>query len=621
MKKTLNIILFGRKKSYFVKCTLTLIGLYLGVLFWYFNVDYLGQPIQNALVLAVCSLICISVLVALYRIPEQLCVNSQIEKLLYFPVNPTNIIYMVIIRLFKIQILSFICCFLSSIYFFKWNVLPLILTTILCALILIIIDLFIFSISIVISTVSEKYCGYILLTFQYGGFLFIMWGIVRLLIFAFEKPLMINGIYHLFENNYLISVLIFIMIIFLSYIYTIKISASYFLRCYHYLNCFTKPRFHANISKYFNKNPYILNEWCRVSRNKELLFYSNLKSVITVYLLVNLFSKRISGSYIEIQSVLKILVMVLCCAMNTISSTSYTSDKNISYYNLFPVKNSRIFFSKVLISSVLNEIVIICAWIVCSIGKNGLFFDISLLLYGTFTNILCSFMGVYFDYKMPRTEITPNTLLHGNMSKIFVLVMIVALTILEMYFGKKFSFVKFSVNGIGKSTFLNSIIQPSTLDKGSVKIDDIPSTDFTAKYHYAFVPDTKDMFLNLTGKEYLQFVSELYNQKEKFDELLAIYIPKLKLENSLEQTISSYSLGMKQKIYLAGAFMSNAQNIILDEPFNAIDPESTSIIKKILFDLKDTGKMILFSVHNLDLVSNFCDKIIFIDNRHMISAY
>ena len=90
------------------------------------------------------------------------------------------------------------------------------------------------------------------------------------------------------------------------------------------LNCFTKPRFHANISKYFNKNPYILNEWCRVSRNKELLFYSNLKSVITVYLLVNLFSKRISGSYIEIQSVLKILVMVLCCAMNTISSTSYS---------------------------------------------------------------------------------------------------------------------------------------------------------------------------------------------------------------------------------------------------------------------------------------------------------
>ena len=71
------------------------------------------------------------------------------------------------------------------------------------------------------------------------------------------------------------------------------------------------------------------------------------------------------------------------------------------------------------------------------------------------------------------------------------------------------------VNGIGKSTFLNSIIQPSTLDKGSVKIDDIPSTDFTAKYHYAFVPDTKDMFLNLTGKEYLQFVLEQLSELQE----------------------------------------------------------------------------------------------------------
>ena len=55
--------------------------------------------------------------------------------------------------------------------------------------------------------------------------------------------------------------------------------------------------------------------------------------------------------------------------------------------------------------------------------------------------------------------------------------------------------------------------------------------------------------------------------------------------------------------------MSNAQNIILDEPFNAID-QKVFHYQKILFDLKDTGKMILFSVHNLDLVSNFCDKII-----------
>ena len=170
------------------------------------------------------------------------------------------------------------------------------------------------------------------------------------------------------------------------------------------------------------------------------------------------------------------------------------------------------------------------------------------------------------------------------------------------------------VNGIGKSTFLNSIIQPSTLDKGSVKIDDIPSTDFTAKYHYAFVPDTKDMFLNLTGKEYLQFVSELYNQKEKFDELLAIYIPKLKLENSLEQTISSYSLGMKQRLGLAQAMMENPDILILDEPMNALDSIGVSDIREILLDLKEQGKLVILASHIHEDIEILCDEVMKIED-------
>lgn len=83
-------------------------------------------------------------------------------------------------------------------------------------------------------------------------------------------------------------------------------------------------------------------------------------------------------------------------------------------------------------------------------------------------------------------------------------------------------------------------------------------------------------------------------------------------------TIQTYSLGMKQKIYLIGALISNAQNIILDEPFNGLDPESVAVLKRILLSFKDKGKMILFSAHNLDLVSNFCDKVIFIDRNHRI---
>ena len=151
------------------------------------------------------------------------------------------------------------------------------------------------------------------------------------------------------------------------------------------------------------------------------------------------------------------------------------------------------------------------------------------------------------------------------------------------------------VNGIGKSTFLNAITQPYLLDKGVVKIDGIYSSEFQAKYHYAFVPDTKEMFLNLTGKEYLDFVYGLYNQRERCTDLISDYITNLKLENSLDMTIQTYSLAMKQKIYLIGALISNAQNIILDEPFNGLDPESVAALKRIL--LSD-----LFQFHQYNIL-------------------
>lgn len=91
------------------------------------------------------------------------------------------------------------------------------------------------------------------------------------------------------------------------------------------------------------------------------------------------------------------------------------------------------------------------------------------------------------------------------------------------------------------------------------------------------------------------------------------------MEDSLHDYIANYSLGMKQKIYMMAAFLSGAKNLILDEPFNGLDPESTAVLKRLLTEYRDRGSMILFSIHNLDLVSNFCDRIIFLDKNRKIS--
>ena len=125
--------------------------------------------------------------------------------------------------------------------------------------------------------------------------------------------------------------------------------------------------------------------------------------------------------------------------------------------------------------------------------------------------------------------------------------------------------------------------------------------------------------MNLTGNEYLKCIIQLYRQNAvKAKETLERLSTAFKLERSLNEYIANYSLGMKQKVYLIAAFLSGAGNLILDEPFNGLDPESVATLKKFLIEYRDAGNLVLFSAHNLDLVANFCDDVVFIDKQRKI---
>ena len=175
------------------------------------------------------------------------------------------------------------------------------------------------------------------------------------------------------------------------------------------------------------------------------------------------------------------------------------------------------------------------------------------------------------------------------------------------------------VNGIGKSTLLNAITQPASMDSGKVEIDGIDNREFKSKFQFFYVPDSKEMFLNLTGNEYLKCIIQLYRQNAvKAKETLERLSTAFKLERSLNEYIANYSLGMKQKVYLIASFLSGAGNLILDEPFNGLDPESVSTLKKFLIEYRDAGGLVFFSAHNLDLIANFCDDVVFIDRNRQV---
>ena len=103
------------------------------------------------------------------------------------------------------------------------------------------------------------------------------------------------------------------------------------------------------------------------------------------------------------------------------------------------------------------------------------------------------------------------------------------------------------VNGIGKSTLLNAITQSAGMDSGKVEIDGIDHREFKSKFQFFYVPDSKEMFLNLTGNEYLKCIIQLYRQNAvKAKETLGRLVTAFKLERSLNEYIANYSLGMKQ---------------------------------------------------------------------------
>ena len=169
-------------------------------------------------------------------------------------------------------------------------------------------------------------------------------------------------------------------------------------------------------------------------------------------------------------------------------------------------------------------------------------------------------------------------------------------------------------NGVGKTSMLNAISSHILKDRGDVIIDGVCHEEFETKYKLFYVSDNKNSFLNYTIREYLGFVMKVYKKNNKASSM-NYFIQKLQLEGDIDKYIGECSFGTKQKAYLAGAFVSESNNLILDEPFNGLDPHISSVLRYLLKSLTKQGKMVLFSTHNLDVVSNFSDVVLFLNDK------
>ena len=176
-------------------------------------------------------------------------------------------------------------------------------------------------------------------------------------------------------------------------------------------------------------------------------------------------------------------------------------------------------------------------------------------------------------------------------------------------------------NGAGKTTTIKSIVGILPFDEGEILINGSSIVDdpITCKKQLAYIPDNPDLYESLTGINYLNFIADIFKlDKKTRKEKIEYYAKEFELINNLNDYISSYSHGMKQKLALISAFMHEPKLLILDEPFVGLDPKSSFIVKQEMKKMCEAGNAIFFSTHILEVAEKLCNKIAIIKNGELV---
>lgn len=193
---------------------------------------------------------------------------------------------------------------------------------------------------------------------------------------------------------------------------------------------------------------------------------------------------------------------------------------------------------------------------------------------------------------------------------------------IELQPGEIFGFL--GQNGAGKSTTIKCLTGILPFDGGTIEIcgHDIVKDPIGAKMNMGYVPDNHSVYEKLTGREYVDYVADLYkvslaDRTERFERYLDLF----KLRYAADRQIKAYSHGMKQKICIIAALIHEPKLWVLDEPMMGLDPQSTAEIIAHMREHCAKGNTVFFSSHNLDLVKKLCDRVAVINEGKLIDMF
>lgn len=175
-------------------------------------------------------------------------------------------------------------------------------------------------------------------------------------------------------------------------------------------------------------------------------------------------------------------------------------------------------------------------------------------------------------------------------------------------------------NGAGKTTTLKCIAGILDFEEGEIIVDgkSVKDDPIACKSVIAYIPDNPDLYENLTGIQFLNFVADIFSiEKSKREIDIKKYADSFELTKNLGDSISSYSHGMKQKLAIISALIHSPKLLLLDEPFVGLDPKASHTLKEYMKQLCGGGSSIFFSTHVLEVAEKLCTKIAIIKDGRL----
>ena len=191
---------------------------------------------------------------------------------------------------------------------------------------------------------------------------------------------------------------------------------------------------------------------------------------------------------------------------------------------------------------------------------------------------------------------------------------------LDIYPGQIIGYI--GPNGAGKSTTVKIMLGLIGGYTGEVEIlgENISNGNVEYKRKIGYVPETAEVYDNLTGREYLTFIGELYGMDyDEADEKAKKLAELFGLKQVYDSRISSYSKGMRQKLLIISSLLNNPEILFFDEPLSGIDANSVMVFKEILAELKSQGKTIFYSSHIMEVVEKISSRIVLINDGQIVA--